>query len=368
MPLTGNISPAGQTPEKSTGPAKYAPARSTPSMVGNTAPIPGVDQEQPQQRRAQAPAAAETGGEQEQDTGADDGEGTGERAGDDVSWRLSVVAKQSAQARQLLKEAKEAQAALKAERAAAAAERAQIDAWKKDDAERRKSPRKVLMDYGYSPEAALQYELAGGKLTPEQQLAVNFDQRLNETQEQFEQRLQQQRQEDEQRRDQERQEQDRQDRERLAAQEELAVQEMQADIGDIITGDPKAYGLIAAAEKRGAGRGVAAIYDQVQRDAEAFQQQNGRWPPITTKMLERAAAKVEAAARKELQETMADPELAATLGIQARPPVPRTQQLTNRIPPASARPAQAREGENENEKRERVKGMLDDIFRRRGGR
>jgi hypothetical protein len=187
-------------------------------MNGNTAPIPGVEQEQPQR-----PAGAAGPGDDQGTEG--EGEGEGERR-DDVSWRLGVVSKQAAQARQLLAEAKQAQAQLKAEREQLALDRKRIDDWNKQDADRRKSPRKVLLDYGFSPEAALQYELAGGKLTPEQQLAVNLEQRLDETSQQFEQRLLQQREEDEQRRVKEREDQDRADRQALAEQEQTAIAEL----------------------------------------------------------------------------------------------------------------------------------------------
>jgi hypothetical protein len=359
MPL--NITLAGATPEKpAQGPAKYVPRRMSPGMHGNTAPIPGADQ---------PPRVAGLPPQPEVPQGTQEGqqEQPGQQ-GDDITWRLGLVAQKDRKARQRQEAAKAAEARAKTREEALNAREARLAAEEEIRTEWRKNPAKLLRDHGYVPEAALQFMLNGEKLTPEQQLAATMDQRLAEADRKREEDLQRVRDEQAQRDAEREADQAKLDQQALTQEEEFGVQELQADIGAIVEGDPKAFPVLSHAEKKKPGNGVNAIFMRVQEISDEEYAQSGRRIPLTTKLLERAAVEVEEAARVELQESLTDPAFAAAIGLGNRPPPPRRPQtITNRLEAAPERGAQE-QPETETQKRARVIAYLDGMRARGWGR
>lgn len=330
----------------------YRPTRTSPSMGSSSSPIPGAGQGVQLRGVPQEPGQApgEAGGEGGEEEGAP--EEIAARA--DLSRRLGILAQKDKRIRERQQLAAEAETRTKAREEQLAAREAQIQKWEAEDAERRKSPRKALRDYGFTPEAALQYELSGGKLTAEQEAALRLDETLAAERERTQAELQAIR--DEQARIlEERQQQDEEAEQATAnEQEQLAVQEMQADIGAIIEADEKAFPLLAMSKG-----GVSAVYSRIEEISDEEFQKTGRRPPITTKLLERAAKWVEDAARKELEETN------AKLGYRPAPLPPRAPRTLSNAPlqrRAAAEPTP--EEESPSEKRARVTAHLDQLFGR----
>jgi hypothetical protein len=334
MPL--NLKPATQSPENPGGTpaAKYSLPTRPSSMGMNTAPIAGVEPPAVTEQAADAEQQAEPGIEEQPS---------------DIGWRLGKVARKEREARQLRQAAKAAEAQVRAREDAVAAREARLQAEEERRGVWRQNPAALLRDHGYVPEAALQFMLNGERMTPEQQLAATVDQRLAEQERATGEQLEALRKEQEQRDAEREADLARQQEQELTQQEQIAVQETQTEIADIVAGDPKAFPLV----RRAGDRGVRAIYQRVNELWEEQTQRLGRPSPITTKMLERAAGEVEAAARKELQDGLADPEVAAALGMGARPIRQRT--LTNNAPPAAVARGAAGGEETASEKYERVK-------------
>lgn len=372
MPL--NITPAGsQQTAQPAAPAKYAPTRTSPSMTGNTAPIDGVEPgkpapqvaRQPPPAQARQPVPEQVDGEQPAAEGAD-GEG-GEQPGQpdpDTAWRLAIVARKDAEARKRIDAAKAAEARLKAAEDALAKREEAIKAEEARRATWRQNPAALLRDHGFVPEAALQFMLNGEKLTPEQQLAAQLDQRLEASQRQQQEEIRRLREEQATAAEQARQEEEKRQQAQLTEQQQAAVEELQAEIGQLVEQDGKAYPLL----RKAGARGISTVFARLEEHSNQQLEQTGKRPLITTKLLERMAQQVEADARKELQETYTDPEIAAALGLPAQRPsatVPaRPRTLTNQIP-AAAPARQPERPETDAERRERVKAQLDVMFRRR---
>lgn len=328
--------------------AKYSPARTSPGMTGNTAPLPNAPA--PQQQ-----APAEPGQEEQQESGTEE-----QQPDADLSRRLGIVAQKDRKARERLDEARAAEASVKAREEQLAAREASLKAEEERRAGWRKNPKALLQDHGFVPEAALQFMLAGEKLSPEQRLAITVDERLAAERAAVDERLEAMREEQRQEQAKREAEDAEQAKQELSQQEQIAVQELQADIGEIVAGDPKAFALVRKAGKNG----IAAVYEHLSTISDQQYKEMGRRPPITTKMLERAAREIEAAARKEMQEAMADPDWSQAVGVGTvrQAVAPRT--LTNRLPPATTPPPAGERQETEAEKRERVKRELDGIFER----
>lgn len=367
MPL--NVTPAGNTPAQPNGPPKYVMTRNSPGMGTNTAPIdqralppgsPGGAVARPADangRTVEQPAGVEA--EVEQPGGEGTGEeGEGSQGGE--SWRFAKLAEKDRQARTRLDQAKAAEARLKEQsdslgrrEAALAAEDAKRATW-------RSNPAALLRDHGFVPEAALQFMLNGEKLSPEQKLALDVDQRLEQERGARAKDLEQLRQEQAQR-DQEREQADREQEQReQTSQQQAAVAELHADIGDVVAGDPKSFPLL----HRSGERAGPAVFQRLNEISDKIMRETGRRPPVTTKMIERAAVDVEAAARKEMQETLSDPNVASVLGVGRS--APRTQRtLSNDMPQRQSVTEQQERPETEAEKRERVKRDIEASWQRR---
>lgn len=364
MPL--NVTPAGNTPAQPNGPPKYVMTRNSPGMGTNTAPIdqralppgsPGGAAARPADangRTIEQPAGAAADVEQE---GASE-EGDGTPGGE--SWRFAKLAEKDRQARTRLDQAKAAEARLKEQGDALARREAAIAAEETKRATWRTNPAQLLRDHGFVPESALQFMLNGEKLSPEQKLALDVDQRLEQERGARVKDLEQLRQEQAQR-DQEREQADREQEEReQTSQQQAAVAELHADIGDVVSGDPKSFPLLHRAGER-AG---PAVFQRLNEISDKTMRETGRRPPVTTKMIERAAADVEAAARKEMQETLSDPNVASVLGVNRT--APRQQRtLSNDMPQRQSVTEQQERPETEAEKRERVKREIEASWQRR---
>lgn len=325
MPI--NVTPVGAAPQAPAGPAKYVPHRSSPSMAPSQAPIderalppgtaPGGAKPPP---RAPVPGAAAADGEPIEGQEGDAGEGDEQEKGPDA-WRFAKLAEKDRIARKRVEVAQAAEARLKALEDRINAREAAVKADEDRRAIWRRDPAALLRDHGYNAEAALQYMLNGEKLTPQQEFAASLDDKLTKEREAREAEMQRIRDEQTEREKARDDEQRKQQEDQHAQAEQLAVQELHADIGDVITGDAKGYSLL----QKSGERGVAAVYQRLNELSDKQLKETGRRPPLTTKMLERAAAEVEADARKELQETLSDEEIADALGIavRPRPPAPR---------------------------------------------
>jgi hypothetical protein len=355
MPL--NITPAaGAAPQQPGGPAKYVPTRNSPGMGPNTAPI---------DERAMPPGtkpAAEAGAAGEVDQEQPGAEGEGEEGKGPDSWRFAKLAEKDRIARDRLNAARAAEGRLKSREEELGQREAALRAEEQKRATWRSNPAQLLRDHGFVPEAALQFMLNGEKLTPEQELARQVDQRLEQERTSRTEELERIRQEQlqrEQERDDGAREQERRD---LAAQEQAAVDELHADIGDVVSGDAKSFPVL---QKAGA-RAEAAVFQRLNEISDKQLRETGRRPPVTTKMIERAAADVEAAARKELQETLSDQHVAEALGV-GRPAPRQVRTLTTDLPIRQSVKDQAelQRQETEAEKRERVKRMIEDGWTRK---
>lgn len=353
MPL--NVTPSTSNSQQPGGPAKYVPTRNTPGMAPNTAPI---DERSMPPGTNPGAAAGAPGADEHAPGGEQDGE-----EGRPESWRFAKLAEKDKAARDRLDRAKAAEAALKTRQDELAQREASLKAEEDRRAAWKRNPAQLLRDHGFVPEAALQFMLSGEKLTPEQELAMRVDQRVEEatrkSAEEVE-RLRQEQLEREQQRDEEAR---RQERAELAEQERAAVDELHGDIAEVVTGDAKAFPLL----QRSGERAAPAVFKRLSEISEKQMKETGRRPPITTKMIERAAAEVEAAARAELQEALADQNVAASLGVGRVAPPRAQRQLTNAMPTRQSVTEETPGQETEQQKRDRVTGMIRDSWRRRGG-
>lgn len=357
MPITSQ----SEQPQQPQGPAKVSFTRSLPGMNGNQAPIPGTE-EAPRFREAAQPVRAAPAAEQVE------GEEGDEAPDASDSVRLGLLARQDRAARARLQQAEAAERRLQALEARLNARDASLKTEEEKRAEWRRDPKKLLMDHGYSPDAALQFMLNKEKLTPDQQLAVSLEERLEQERAASAAETQKLRDELAQAKATEEAEQAEQAKMEQAEQERLAIEGLNADIGEVLTGDAKSYPLLAAADKKRPGAGSRAVFDRVQAISQEIHNERGRWPQITTKMLERACADVEAAARAEYQELLENEDTAAAL---QRPPAQRrpntiTNDLGRRVGGPVPAPV-AGKTETYAEKTQRVKAQLDGILRRPRG-
>jgi len=334
----------------------YRPVRTSPSMGSSTAPIPGADKPVQFRGAPQAPATAgEAPGEEEVAP-----EEMAQRA--DLSKRLGLVAEKDRRARERIRQASEAEAAQKARDEALAAREARIAEWEARDAERRRDPIRALRDYGYSPEAALQVAVQNGKLTPEQEAALRLDEQLAAEREKTQAELQAIRDEQAKQLEERDAEAERQAKEAEEAAEQSAVEELHADIGEVIVGGKDSFPILAKSKAA-----AAAVFEAIADWSDVELKKTGRRPQVTTKVIERFVTDLEAQARKEVE------ELNAELGLAPSPAPRRPQTLTNgapqRRPTATPerRAAEPERVETEAERRSRVIAQLEEIKRRGGG-
>lgn len=354
MPITSQ----SEQPQQPQGPAKVSFSRTLPGMSGNTAPIAGTE-EGPRFREAAQPQRAAARGAEQQ---ADGGEGDEAPDASD-SVRLGLLARQDRAARARLQSAEAAERRLKTMEERINARDEQLRTEEAKRAEWRRDPKKLLMDFGFSPEAAMQFMLNKEKLTPDQLLAANLEERLEQERAANEAGLQKLRDEQAQALATAEAEEARQEQERQAEEERVAIEELNSDIGEVLTGDPKSFPLLAQAEKKRPGAGTSAVFTRLQGISDEVMKERGRRPQITTKMLEQACTDVEAAARAEYQELLENEDTAAAL---QRAPAPRrpntlTNDLGRRVG-APVREVQQGKTETVAEKTARVKRQLDGIL------
>lgn len=319
MPIQGSI-----TSKEQPG-AKFTPSRQSVGMTGQTAPIPGMtpaaepaapgQQQAPQQREGEQQPGQEgqEGGEQEQQGGQ--------------SWRLAAVAKKEQQARARITEAKQAEADAKKALAELEQRRGQVAPTEDQDRTFRRDPEALLRHYGYAPEGVLQFLLNGRQLTPEQRLAADFDERLRQQDKTNEQRLEALRKEQEARAQQEEQQETQESLREEQQRERQAMADTFAEIEDVVkASSAKDFPLVKRAIEK--GRGLDAVFEQLQHISDRQHQETGRRPPITGRLYEQAIREVEEAARAELRETVSDPETARALGLNAPAPLPPRRPTT----------------------------------------
>lgn len=354
-----NFTPANRGPQSEAPSEKpavtYKPARMSPSMAASTAPIPGAG-EPVRVRGVAQPQPQEPQGEPDQGDAEEEGtpDEIAQRA--DLTKRLALLADKDRRIRQRQKQAAEMEARIKAREEEFAAREARIKEWEAQDAERKRNPRKALMDYGFSPEAALQFELNKGQLTPEQQAALKLDETLAAERQRTAAELQAIR--DEQARVlKEREEQEaKAAQEAEAEQERAAIEELHTEIGDVLQADGEAFPLLTMSGDNAS----AVVFARIQELSDQHFEKTGRRPPVTTRLIEQAAKQVEADARKELEQAN------EKLGFRPQQIPRRPQTLTNGAPkrPAQGQPPQQ---ETEAEKRARVLAAIDRAHGR-GGR
>jgi hypothetical protein len=351
MGISGSITPANNpnaSPVTPSAPAKYLPSRAAFGSMAPTAPIPVLPQ------GGTGPDAPGPGaGPQERESEA--------RPKVDA-WTLA----QEARADKLLRQRTQA---LRAEENRVKAEREEIEQWRASDRERRENPSKLLRDYGFVPEAVLQHQLQGERLTSEQKLAV-MEERLAQT----EQHTAEQFQELAERTAREQREAEAKIAKRLeegdASAAEADAQELRADIADVIATDADRFKLLVRAGERAA----PMVYERLHQLSDEEFQATGRRPPITTRLIERAVLEVQEAALEDYRRMRADvPDLDAMAGLApapyARTRIPQTLQnaLPREVsltPPGGAPPAGR--AETENERRARMIATIDRIRQRRG--
>jgi hypothetical protein len=344
--------PAGSTPSSppseqgvaaSRPIARYVPTRNGIGMGVSSAPIPG-------EQRAAPPAAREEPAAEAEETPAEEQQPDAE-----TSRRLGLVARKDKEATRRMDAAAAAEKRLADMEARLTAREKALEAEESKRSEWRKNPRRLLEDNGFVPEAALQFMFNKEKLTPDQQLAVTLDERLEQQQRAMDDKIAALREEEKQARDALDAENRKKEQERLSEEEQIAVQEIQNDIGEIVAGDPKSFPLIA----RTGERGINEVYDQLEVLSNKEFEASGRRPQITTRLLEKAAKEVEDRWRAEAKQMFDDPELRAALGAPAARPPPRTLSNSLRPAPKAATPPA---GETAAEKHMRVRAELDRIL------
>ena len=195
--------------------------------------------------------------------------------------------------------------------------------------------------------------LNGEKLTPEQQLAATVDAKLTDAEKRHQEELKALREETD-RKEKERAAQAEKDREaQRLADEQAAIREFKAEIAEVIAADPEGFEILNMAGDRGVEVVFSYIDDQFAKTGKRVSVKD-------------AAAAVEQAeidqARGFVQRSK---KLAALYGAPvARQPAPRT--LSNRMPPAP--PTTEQRPETAQQRRDRVKAQIDQIFAAKAGR
>jgi hypothetical protein len=354
MPLSGNI-----TSKEAPGP-KFTPTRASAGMTGQTAPIPGM---------AETPAPGTPPGEQQQQQQAPEG-GEQQQQGQEGEqkrpdgWRLAKVAEKERLARERISEAKTAEANARKALEELEQRRGAVGVNEEQDRSFRRDPEALLRHFGYNPEGVLQFLLNGRQLTPEQKLAADFDERLRQTEKKAETRIEEIERKAQEARQKEDEEENAQELRQEQERTRQVIADTYAEIEDVVKASNGAdFPLVKRAIER--GRGLDAVYEQLQFISDEQYKETGRRPPITTRLYEMALKQVEEAAREELRETVGDPGISRALGFSNPPALPPRRPTTlpsnlrGRGAPAPVQDPEPPVNETEAQKRARVLGQVD---------